>query len=91
MDNHGNVTDIPYEPSSYGRGLSRQLTAAVVNQRFRHLLLTNPETALASGYNGEVLQPGEWRKDLVLSIHAKSLADFALQLTRQQNNRSSIQ
>jgi hypothetical protein len=81
----------PTSPSTYGRGLSRLLTAAVINQRFRHLLLTNPETALAAGYNGESFSLANEEKDLVLSIHAKSLADFARQLTRQQNNRSSIQ
>jgi hypothetical protein len=81
----------PTNSSSYGRGLSRLLTAAVVNQRFRHLLLTNPETALASGYNGESFSLANEEKDLVLSIHAISLADFATQLTRQQSKRSSIQ
>jgi hypothetical protein len=81
----------PTPPSSYGRELSRLLTAAVVNQRFRQLLLTNPETALASGYNGESFRLASEEKDLVLSIRAISLADFAMQLTRQQNKRSSIQ
>jgi hypothetical protein len=81
----------PTNSPTYGRGLSRLLTAAVVNQRFCHLLLTNPETALAAGYNGESFSLANEEKDLVLSIHAKSLADFALQLTGQQNNRSSIQ
>jgi hypothetical protein len=81
----------PRNPPAHGKGLSRLLTAAVVNKRFRHLLLTNPETALASGYNGESFSLANEEKDLVLSIQAISLADFAAQITRQQNKRSSIQ
>jgi hypothetical protein len=81
----------PRNHSSHGQELSRLLTAAVVNQRFRQLLLTNPETALASGYNGESFSLANEEKDLILSIRAKSLADFAAQLTRRRMVRSSIQ
>jgi hypothetical protein len=68
-------------PSSNGKELSRLLTAAVVNQRFCNLLLTNPATALAIGYNGESFRLGKEEHDLILSIQAKTLADFARQLT----------
>ena len=64
-----------------GREISRLLTAAVVNQTFCHLLLTNPASALAKGYNGEGFKLGREERDRVLSIQARSLADFALQLT----------
>jgi hypothetical protein len=64
-----------------GGELSRLLTAAVVNQRFCKLLLSNPASALASGYNGESFRLGKEESDFILSIQAKSLADFARQLT----------
>ncbi len=55
--------------------------AALISREFCDLLLTNPAAALASGCNGESfsLSPGE--QELVLSIRASSLADFAQQLT----------
>ncbi len=62
------------------RELSRLLAAAVINQRFCHLLLTYPAKALATGFNGEsFLLPREVRKH-VLSIRAKNITDFARQL-----------
>jgi hypothetical protein len=66
------------------RELSRLLTAAVVNKRFCKLLLTNPASALASGYNGESFRLDRDDKDLVLSIRAKSLAEFARQIYGEQ-------
>ena len=62
-------------------GISRLLTAAVVNRGFRSLLLTNPERALARGYQGEYFRLDNEQKNLILSIQADSLADFATQLT----------
>jgi hypothetical protein len=63
------------------REVSRLLTAAVVNKRFCKLLLTNPASALASGYNGESFRLDREDKDLIVSIQAKSLAEFAKQLS----------
>ncbi len=72
----------PLMPTSKnGKELSRLLSAAVVNQRFCKLLLTNPASALAAGYNGESFRLGKEERDLILSIEAKSLAEFARQLT----------
>jgi hypothetical protein len=62
-------------------GISRLLTAAVVNRGFRSLLLTNPEGALARGYLGEYFRLDSEQKNLVLSIRAETLADFATQIT----------
>jgi hypothetical protein len=70
----------PSNPSSSGSELSRLLTAAVVNRGFCKLLLTNPATALERGYNGESFRLGQDEHELILSIRAKSLADFARQL-----------
>jgi hypothetical protein len=71
-----------------GREISRLLTAAIVNQSFCHLLLTNPASALAKGYNGEAFRLEHEERDRVLSIQAHSLADFALQLTGSPTSRS---
>jgi hypothetical protein len=60
--------------------LSRLLTAAVVNQEFCKLLLTNPATALKTGYNDESFRLAAEEESIVLSIRAASLTEFALQL-----------
>lgn len=72
--------NIPSNYPTYGRELSRLLTAAVVNRKFCQLLLSNPETALSSGYHGEAFRLGNEEKQRILSIQAQSLADFARQL-----------
>lgn len=71
----------PMPTSMNGRELSRLLSAAVVNQKFCRLLLTNAATAIAAGYNGETFRLGKEDRDLILSIRAKNLADFARQIT----------
>jgi hypothetical protein len=68
-------------PIMNGREVSRLLTAAVVNKNFCNLLLSNPASALAAGYNGEDFRLAAEDKKLILSIQAESLAEFALQLT----------
>ena len=62
--------------------LSRLITAAVVNRKFCDLLLADPRLALAGGYKGEVFQLTAEEYHLVLSIRAKTLADFAMQLAK---------
>lgn len=65
--------------------ISRLITAAVINQSFRHLLLTNPEKAINTGFNGESFRLERDEKDLVLSIQATSLADFAVKVSGEKN------
>ncbi len=65
--------------------LSRLITAAVVNQKFCNLLLTDPALALAAGYGGESFRLGTEEQELILSIRATSLADFAMQLAKNGN------
>jgi hypothetical protein len=74
----------PASAPANGRELSRLLTAAVINQKFCKLLLTNPAIAMATGYNGEPFSLASEERDLILSIHAKSLPEFAMQLTLGQ-------
>jgi hypothetical protein len=68
-----------------GKELSRLITAAVVNRQFCNLLLANPAMALATGYNGEAFHLASEEQELVASIRATSLADFAKQLTTNGN------
>jgi len=77
----------PLPTSMNGRELSRLLSAAVVNQRFCRLLLTSPATALETGYNGESFRLEKEDQELILSIQAKNLSDFARQLTKNSTGR----
>jgi hypothetical protein len=65
--------------------LSRLLAAAVVNPKFCHLLLEDPELALETGFQGETFSFTDEERDLVKSIRADSLAGLANQLTRTFN------
>jgi hypothetical protein len=60
--------------------LSRLISAAVVSHEFCNLLLANPAAALATGYHGESFRLTWEERQLILSIHASSLAGFAMQL-----------
>lgn len=83
------ITDYPIPNAPYRHqkaykqvcGISLLLAAAVVNQNFRTLLLTDPQRALDDGYHGEVFPLNPKEKKLILSIQAESLSDFALQIT----------
>jgi len=60
--------------------ISRLLTAAVINEGFRKMLLTNPEMALNKGYKGESFHLSKEERSRITSIHATSLTDFAAQI-----------
>jgi hypothetical protein len=62
--------------------ISRILTAAVINTRFRQMLLSNPAGAIAMGFGGEAFHLGNETRQYLASIQATSLADFASQLVR---------
>jgi hypothetical protein len=70
--------------------LNRLLSAAVVNQRFCQLLLTEPETALGLGFNGESFALPAHEKSLVLSIQATTLQSFTQQLLALQEIASGL-
>ena len=60
--------------------ISRVLSAAVINNRFRSMLLDDPRSAVVSGYCGEKFS---LENEMILklgSIHSGNLADFATQL-----------
>ena len=62
--------------------ISRILTAAVINTRFRQMLLSNPAGAIAKGFGGEAFHLGIETRQYLASIQATSLEDFASQLAR---------
>ena len=62
------------------RELNRLVTAAVVSKRFCELLLNDPAGAIAAGYDGEAFLLTAEEQDLVLSIQASTLGEFARQL-----------
>ena len=73
------------KPKANSREISRLITAAVVNQGFCQMLLNNPKRALASGYKGETFALETEEQDMIFSIQAASLADFATQITKHKN------
>ncbi len=62
------------------REYSRILTAAVVNEKFRKLLLTNPGLAIKNGFGGEAFHLGADEANRIASIHVSTLAEFARQM-----------
>jgi hypothetical protein len=75
----------PIEKVTATHGLSRLVTAAVVNQTFCQLLLNDPARALDAGFSGETFQLTPDERRTVLAIRATSLADFARQLLAAQS------
>jgi hypothetical protein len=65
--------------------LNRLLSAAIVSTGFRNLLITNPETALIKGYQGEKFNLTNDEYRWLISIQAVDLASFATQLLDYQN------
>lgn len=63
------------------QGISRILSAAVINNRFRSLLLSDPVSAVSKGYGGECFFLKEEEKKRLSVFHACDLADFAAQLS----------
>lgn len=60
--------------------LNRLLIAALADQRFRKLLLTDPKEALEQGYGCEQFNLTQEEQDILFSIQATTLLDFADQL-----------
>ena len=61
---------------------SRIISAAVINERFCNLLLKDPEKAITGGYSGETFELNMEDKQILSSIRASSLSDFALKLVQ---------
>ncbi len=65
------------------REYSRILTAAVVNEKFRRLLLTNPGMAIKNGFGGEAFHLGAEETRRIAAIHVSTLAEFARQMNTE--------
>ncbi len=61
-------------------GLTSVLAAAVVNEEFRSLLLSDPSAALKKGYLGQAFALSPEESADLLSIRANTLTDLAKQL-----------
>ncbi len=61
---------------------SRILSAAVINEQFRDLLLNDPDQAVTRGFNGESFNLSSKEKNELSLLKGLSLADFASQLAR---------
>ena len=74
--------------SSRNDELNRLLSAAVVSKSFRNMLLTNPEIALASGYQGETFNLSDADRSWLFSIKPNSLVDLAADMVTHQQTLS---
>jgi len=68
--------------------LNRLLSAAVVSKSFRNMLLTSPEVALASGYQGEKFNLSDADRSWLFSIKPTSLVDLAANMVVHQQDVS---
>ena len=62
------------------KSLNQLLCAATVNRRFRETLLHNPAQAIATGYFNHTFALTPEEQELVVSIQAQRLEDFAAQV-----------
>jgi len=62
------------------KDLNQLLCAATVNGRFRETLLRNPAQAVAMGYLDHTFSLTPEEKEMVISIQARQLEDFAAQV-----------
>ena len=80
-------TSTQLEYSSSNDEMNRLLCAAVVSKSFRSMLMTNPEIAVASGYQGESFNLSDEDRSWLSSIRPANLVDLAANMvTHQQNN-----
>jgi len=68
--------------------LNRLLSAAVVSKSFRNMLLTSPEVALASGYQGEKFNLSDADRSWLFSVKATNLVDLAANMVIHQQKLS---
>ena len=81
MLRHFNATSSPRSQMASSE-YSRILSAAVINNSFRQMLLKDPIKAVCGGYSGEKFNLNSEAKNRLASIRAASLADFAAQLSQ---------
>jgi hypothetical protein len=67
--------------------LNRLLCAAVVSKSFRNILLTHPEVALSSGYQGETFNLSPEDQNWLYSIRPSNIVDLAANMVTYQQER----
>jgi hypothetical protein len=70
---------IPDSPS-FQREVSRLLSAAIVSQSFAESLLRKPAEAIDAGYQGYEYQFGLAERQVIGSIYASTIQEFAVEL-----------
>ncbi len=60
--------------------ISRIITAAVINMRFRQDLLTNPLNAIEEGYGDETFELNQAQSDRLAKITASTLEEFSFKI-----------
>ncbi len=75
----------PKRPITITNGVSCLLTAAIIDNRFCNLLLSDPKAAIKRGYNGEPFTFSAEEEALICSIHANTLSEFASQVIQRRN------
>jgi hypothetical protein len=68
------------DPVADRTNINRLLAAAVINAGFRNMLLSNPRMVLQTGFADEQFALSAQAEELLVSIHAASLKEFAQQL-----------
>jgi hypothetical protein len=81
-------TCAPLDYSTRNDELNRLLSAAVVSKSFRNMLLSSPEVALASGYQGEKFNLTDADRNWLFSIKPTNLVDLAANLVIHQQDVS---
>jgi len=79
------IRQVDHSPSN--DELNRLLCAAVVSNSFRNLLLTHPEVALLSGYQGETFNLSTEDQNWLYSIRPSNLVDLAANIVTYQQDR----
>lgn len=59
------------------RALNQLVCAALINDRFREVLLRDPALALATGYHGQSFSLTPEEQNMVVGIRVQKLEDFA--------------
>jgi hypothetical protein len=81
----------PIDTSPDNDELNRLLSAAVISKSFRNMLLTNPEIAVASGYQGETFNLSLEDQNWLYSIRPSNLVDLAANMvTYQQESKLKL-
>lgn len=77
--------------SSSNDEMNRLLCAAVVSKSFRNVLISSPEIAVASGYQGESFNLSDEDRSWLFSLRPANLVDLAANMLtyQQKSNQES--